>query len=102
MLVTWVSRSRGLLPVLTMQQCLLKNGQAVDVDFYHVFTPYKKADARYQGHTPQWSVPLVCGLLPPLLHDDLSPLFDKDALLLLPLAVYLPAVEVVERRCRRG
>ncbi len=37
----------GLLLDVTMQLGLLKSGQAVDVDFDHVFTACRKADARY-------------------------------------------------------
>ena len=37
----------ALLLDVTMQLGLLKGCQTVDVDFYHVFTPCKKADARY-------------------------------------------------------
>jgi len=37
----------GLLLDVAMQLGLLKGGQVVDVDFDHVFTPCKKADAKY-------------------------------------------------------
>lgn len=40
-------RLNGLLLDVTMQLGLLRGGQTVDVDFDHVFTPCKKADAKY-------------------------------------------------------